>query len=374
MRRTLFPLAILLLLVGCHPPGRSPLTHHESRTFAAGSGKVVRCDLRSLDLEVDVKEGDSITAVVDLEVSASSPGLARRWIENHTPTFTDSGETLEVGVPDRHRSYLVLGQLRTRGTLAITLPPQCKLEVDSSSGDITIEGRTALSGPARLTTSSGDVEISGGVGELIMHTSSGDSIIEGRTALSGPARLTTSSGDVEISGGVGELIMHTSSGDLQVDHMSLARLEFVSSSGDARVRDGCGDVLVDTSSGEIRLHDLRGNLSVDTHSGDVVASWISIPRGPLHVRTASGDVDLDLPAGATFRGEVATSSGELRSDFPATTDRRGRHLTLDGGSGAIEAEIRTTSGDVHLRKGSEPAATPSSPATPESPAEHKVEL
>lgn len=334
MRRTLFPLTLMLLLVGCHPPGRSPLTHHESRTFAAGSGKIVRCDLRSLDLEVDVKEGETITAVVDLEVSASSPGLARRWIENHTPTFTDSQETLEVGVPDRHRSYLVLGQLRTRGTLAITLPPHCKLEVDSSSGDITIEGKAALSGPVRLTTSSGDVEISGGVGELIMHTSSGD---------------------------------------LQADRMSLARLEFVSSSGDARVRDGCGDVLVDTSSGEIRLHDLRGNLSVDTHSGDVVASWMSIPKGPLHVRTASGDVDLDLPAGATVRGEVSTSSGELRSDFPATTDRRGRHLTLDGGSGAIEAEIRTTSGDVHLRKGSEPAALPS-PATPESPAEHKVEL
>lgn len=338
MRRALLTLALMLLLPACRPPGRTPLTHHESRTFAAAAGKLVRCELRSLDLEVEVREGDTITATVDLEVSASSSGLARRWIENHTPAFTDGAETLEISVPSGRRTSLVLGQLRTHGTIVLTVPPQCRLEVDSSSGDISIEGKAPLAGPVRLTTSSGDAEISGGVGELIMHSSSGD---------------------------------------LQVDRTALGRLEFESSSGDVRVRSGCGNALVDTSSGEVRLHDLEGSLSADTSSGDVVVSWTSVPGGGVRVSSTSGDVDLELPANVTLRGDVATSSGELRSDFPATSERRGRRLTLNGGSGAIEVEIRTTSGDVHLRQGDETATSGAAPtpATPaEKPAERKVEL
>ncbi|MCU0294295.1 MAG: DUF4097 domain-containing protein [Thermoanaerobaculaceae bacterium] len=334
MRRALLILVPILLLTGCRPPDRAPLTHHESRTFAASAGKLVKCDLRSLDLEVVVREGDAITAVVNLEVSASSSAFARRWIDNHTPSFADSADTLEIKVPSRHRSSLIVGYVRTEGSIVLTVPPRCRLEVASSSGDITVEGRAPLSAPVRLTTSSGDVTIAGGIGDLIMHTSSGE---------------------------------------LEVSREALASLEFESSSGDARVRSGCGRVLVDTTSGEIRLHELTGALSVDTTSGDLVASWLSRPAGPLRVSSTSGDVDLELPGDATLRGDVTTSSGELRSDFPATSERRGRRLSLGTAAGAIDVEIRTTSGDVHLRRGDE-SVPPPSPATPEKPAEHGVEL
>lgn len=334
MRRTLLILVLTLLVTGCRPPDRTPLAHHESRSFAASTGKLVRCDLRSLDLEVVVKEGDAITADVNLEASASSSAFARRWIENHTPSFADSGDTLEIKVPSRHRSSLIVGYIRTEGSIVLTVPPRCRLEVASSSGDITFEGRAPLSAPIRLTTSSGDVEISGGVADLIMHTSSGE---------------------------------------LEVSREALASLEFESSSGDVRVRSGCGRILVDTTSGEIRLHDLTGGLSVDTTSGDLVASWLSTPAGAVRVRSTSGDVDLELPADTELRGDVTTSSGELRSDFPATSDRRGRRLTLGGGAGAVDLEIRTTSGDVNLRRGDE-SDPPPSPATPETPAEQRVEL
>ena len=168
MRRALLILVLTLLVTGCRPPDRTPLAHHESRTFAAPAGKLVRCDLRSLDLEVVVKEGDAITAVVDLEASASSSAFARRWIENHTPSFADSADTLEIKVPSRHRSSLIVGYIRTEGSIVLTLPPRCRLEVASSSGDITVEGSAPLAAPVRLTTSSGDVEIAGGVWHTLL--------------------------------------------------------------------------------------------------------------------------------------------------------------------------------------------------------------
>lgn len=299
----------LVLLSACHTPSREPLSHSETRTFPAAEGKLVSCDVRALDVEVRVEEGDAIKADVNLRVSSSSRHAARRWLESRTPRFEDRAETLEITVAGRKGGVVLFGSLRTRGRLTLTVPPQCRLEITTSSGDVSIRG---------------------------------DALLKGLT------HLRTASGDALVAGGVDELDMHTASGDLRVERRLLSRLQFTSASGDLRVRRGCGDAVLKSASGDLRLSGLVGSLSAHTASGDVIASWTTIPPR-IEVGTASGDVSLELPKDTALRGSVSTRSGEIRSSFAGTGGRQGRSLHWDAGQSEIE--ISSASGDVRIRRG-----------------------
>lgn len=312
--RSLTPFAILAVLLGASACARqgTPQGIHETHTFPAHAGKLVRLDVRSLDVHVRVAEAETVAVSVELSVHSSSRGWTRRWLERNTPVFEDSDSVLEVRLPERERHGLfIIGFVHTRGRLDLVVPPSCRLEVKTSSGDVRIEGGVTLAGPVRVNTSSGDVTVTGGVHDLIADTSSGD------VRVSGP---------------------------------DLASLEAETSSGDVTVTAGTGTAVVDTSSGDVRLEKLAGNVSADTSSGDVWASWEQLPAGSkVRVRTSSGDVRLRVPEGAQLKGGLSTTSGSLHSQVPATRDERGRQMSFQATGEAAEIEVRTGSGDVNLR-------------------------
>lgn len=299
----------LVLSAACGTPSREPLSHSETRTFPATEGKLVSCDVRALDVDVRIEEGTTIKADVNLRASSSSRNAARRWIESRTPRFEDRTDTLEITVTGRQGGVVVFGSMRSRGRLTLTVPPQCRLEIETSSGDVNIRGDSVLASPAHLRTASGD-----GL----------------------------------VAGGVDELFMHTASGDLRVERRPLTRLEFTSASGDLRVRRGCGDAVLKSASGDLRLSGLVGSLSARTASGDVIAGWSTIPSR-IEVTTASGDVSLELPRDTALRGSISTRSGEIRSSFAGTSGRRGRSVQWETGTSVIE--VSTASGDVRVRRG-----------------------
>jgi phage baseplate assembly protein gpV len=292
---------------------RAPTRIHQTHTFPSAPDKLVEVDLRSLDLTVRVAPADVISADVDLNVEASSHAAARRWLERNTPTFDDSTSTLEVRQRSHGPGLILFGFIRTRGTLRLTIPPTCRLEVHTGSGDVTIEGDAAVSGPVRIGTASGDVTVRGGVHEMVVRTASGD---------------------VRVSGAM------------------LAGFEADTASGDVTLRSGSARTLVESSSGDVRLERLTGGLSVDTSSGDVAASWDALPAGErVRVHTSSGDVRLRLPEGTALSGEASTSSGSIHTDFPGSSQRRERRLTFHAAPPAVELDVNTSSGDVILRKG-----------------------
>ncbi len=320
--RVVVPIALLaVVLPACHRPPATRTDQHETHTFAAAPGKLVRLDLRSLDVDIEVVTGESIGVETELEAHSSSRAAARRWIERNAPLLEDSPSRLEISVPKRG-GVTVFGFISTKGVVHLKLPAQCTLEAHTASGDVTIQGTGVLATPARVETSSGDVIVHGGVKELL---------------------LDTASGDVRVTGG------------------ALAMLEVNTSSGDIRVEAGAARAAIETSSGDVRLRNLSGDLTANTSSGDVEARWSHLPGGTMvRVGTASGDVTLRLPAAAALTGEVRTASGHIRSDFSGSEEARGRRFTLSGAAGTreqpeaagagAELSIRTTSGDVSLVK------------------------
>jgi DUF4097 and DUF4098 domain-containing protein YvlB len=289
-----------------------PNTVHESRTFPVTAGKLVRLDVRSLDVDVKVVEASTISVTVDLQVRSSSRAWTKRWLERNTPVFEDSDSVLEVRLPERERRSLVLiGFVHTRGRLDVVVPASCRLEVKTASGDVKIAGEATLSGLVRVTTSSGDVKVGGGVHELIVRTASGD---------------------VRIAG------------------TALDQFEADTASGDVTLAAGSAKAIVDTASGDIRLEKLTGDLSADTSSGDVWATWEQLPAGcMIRVRASSGDVRLRVPDSTALKGEIATSSGRIHSQFPAKAEKRGHTLSFEATGEAVNLQVHTSSGDVSLR-------------------------
>jgi hypothetical protein len=313
--------ALVLPLTACHRRPATSTNHHETRSFAAAPGKLVRLDVRSIDVAVEVVKGEAIDFEVTLAAHASSRAAASRWIERNTPVIDDSPSRLEISVPKRS-GVSVIGFLATDGRIRIKLPPQCTLEVHTASGDVTLAGEDPLAAPVRIETASGDVTVRGGARELL---------------------LDTASGDIRVAGA------------------ALAVLEVNTASGDVRLDAGADRAVIDTASGSVTLRDLGGDLSANTSSGDLEARWARLPAGTrIRVETSSGDVRLRLPAAGALSGEMRTSSGSIESDYPGTEERRGHRFTLSGAAGTAESPsgaaggasvtIKTNSGDVTLRK------------------------
>ncbi len=313
-------LALVVLLGACQRPPAQPAEYHDSRSFPAAEGKLVRLEVSSLDPEIEVAAGDTITVKVSLSAQASSRAAAARWLERRTPQIDDSPAVLEIRAR-RRRGTFTVGSLRTTSHLRVVLPPSCRLEIATSSGDVSIDGTATLAAPVRIATTSGDVSVRGGVRSLEVRTVSGD--------------LKVNSGELE-------------------------QLQLRSTSGDATVRAPLRSVLADTTSGDLRLEDLIGDLSAHSTSGDVRAEWAELPAGAsIQAETISGDVRLRLPSLAGLGGELRTRTGSVHTKAPGRWERRNRHFVLapsaappaeapPGGIG-VTVEVSTRSGDISLR-------------------------
>lgn len=318
---TALGLAAAVLLTGCAGPSREPVQYLDHRTFPVTEGKLVRIEGGFFDPEIQVTAVSEISVEVALSARASTSAAANRWLQRHRPTMEDSPAVLTIRAPRRARKLLV-GSLRTRSHLRVMLPPNCQLEVTSSSGDVHLEGSEVLTAPVRITTTSGDVSVRGGA-----------SVLEVRTV----------------------------SGDLKATTSQLEQLHWRSTSGDATVQAPLRSVLADTTSGDLQLEDLVGNFSVHTTSGDVRGEWAHLPAvAAIRVDTTSGDVRLRLPSWAGVSGQLRTSTGSVRTSAPGRWERHDRHYLLvspaplnrseaaPGGSG-VTVEVVSRTGDISLR-------------------------
>ncbi|TCC01976.1 DUF4097 family beta strand repeat-containing protein [Kribbella soli] len=144
-------------------------------------------------------------------------------------------------------------------TYVLTVPRDLKLTVESSSGNMTVNG---IEGATNLKTSSGDIEVHDVGGPLELRSSSGDLEGDGLSATS----VTT----------------HSSSGSTSLDFTEAPQtVEAKTSSGDVSIRIPSGTeaykVDTDTSSG-----DEAANVKIDPNSSRTITA-----------KTSSGDVSIE---------------------------------------------------------------------------------
>ncbi|MFK7886411.1 MAG: DUF4097 domain-containing protein [Gammaproteobacteria bacterium] len=198
--------------------------------------------------------------------------------------------------------------------LDIRVPVRSRLEIDTTSADIEVGGHT---GPQRIKSVSGSVELTLSEVEAIVKSISGSIEARGRD-VSIDATLESVSGDVEVIGFRGDLEMESVSGDLELRDARLRDADFESVSGDVDLRFTLGS---------------NGEMEIETISGDVSLEFEGVIDATIRVDTHSGSID------------------EFFGVEPERTRRYGpgRRLRATSGEGNADVSVSTLSGDVRNR-------------------------
>lgn len=300
-------LMAMIAAIGCAGAAAADIEIFQEHRFEARPGASLLVDVSFHSVEVTVRPGTTVDVAVEIEVRGGGSS-SKNAANDLQPQFIDEGGRLIV------RSTRSGGwswkSVSARGKVVVRMPPGMDLTIDSSSGG------------ARIT------------GDL------GDAVV----------RFDASSGGLTVEGAMRELHCDLSSGSVRA---TLDRPADVfaadASSGSVRLSGGARNARVDTSSGGIALEGLLGDAHLEASSGSISAQWDTIPAGAtVRAGASSGSVTLRFPAGTVLAGSVDVSSGGIRTDFPGSMTKD--HLTLNGGPGAVDIEVETSSGSVQLLK------------------------
>ena len=162
----------------------------------------------------------------------------------------------------------------------------------SSSGDVNWALTVPEGVDVEFTTASGDLEVTGPVGEVEASTASGDIELDNAN---GDIEVSTASGDVTIIGGDGELKVSTASGDVNAEKIA-------------------GDARISTASGEIEISDSKGIFELSCASGEITAEDIVV-EGSSTFSTASGSVKVILAETAEYDLSLSAASGDVTLDY-----------------------------------------------------------
>jgi DUF4097 and DUF4098 domain-containing protein YvlB len=234
-----------------------------------------------------------------------------------TGTLWKGVERLEFSGPPEHILVKVVLPQHAREVedshLTVKVPAGCRLEVDTVSADITVEG---LTGVLELDSVSGGITVTGDPDELEAESVSGDIDVAVKSAT---MELASVSGSIKARGARGNVKVGTVSGNATVDAATVER------------------VTLETVSGTVRF---AGDLSAD---------------GRLEAESVSGTVEVALPAATAGSFRLESFSGDIDNGFGPPARRTseyapGVEAEFSSGSGGARVEIETMSGDIVLRK------------------------
>lgn len=307
------PIAILLAsLAVCTPTTAAQRDLAKTEKFPSSESKRLDVDAANLEIRLRTADVDAIEADVLLHIGGTGSEKAQRWIENHTPRFVDSDESLQIIVEPGESGFLGFGSLSARARLSVLAPSEIIPDITTTTGNVQIQGDFPNARPLHLRTSTGDAEMFGAAASIDFRSSAGG------------VRL-------EVIRPLESLMARTASGD-------------VSLTGGART------VQVDTASGRIWLRNLSGNADVSTSTSKITLSWDRLEaNATVRIRSSSGRVQLIVPAETRPQGTLRTTTGSVRSEFPGEVVKNGMTLRLAGDGPTFDVE--TASGDIQLTAG-----------------------
>jgi DUF4097 and DUF4098 domain-containing protein YvlB len=146
--------------------------------------------------------------------------------------------------------------------------------------------------------------------------------------------ISSVSGDVEVSGVIGDL-------------------RAKSISGNVTVRGVAGAVNASSTSGNVHVGDINGTVSGKSTSGNVEVEILQLSgAGDMDFASTSGNVRVKLPSSLDADVRMSTTSGGLKTDFPLTVDEPdsgpGRRAAGRIGGGSRNLRLSSTSGNVSL--------------------------
>jgi hypothetical protein len=236
---------------------------------------------------------------------------------------------------------------RTAIDFTIEIPKDFGVKVTSTSGDVEI---SSIDGDAKIYGTSGDLRVRKIGGSSFLELTSGDVMIE---EVARAVHVKLSSGSAHIDGAGEGLLLAATSGNVEAFNIGGdAEVKLVS--GDLTLIDCKGNLNSVSSSGDMVIKNIGGSVNVNSASGDVEIFITPAEMRNYTLATCSGDVDVfylnNLELG--FLLDINTMSGAIEGDMEIKLDKVSRrHLKGVVGNGKSQLVITTASGDVSVNQG-----------------------
>jgi hypothetical protein len=258
-------------------------------------------------------------------------------------------------------------QLDYRGEKS-TKPVQFEIQVPSSfnlnlyvSSDLS--SASPIGGDVKLTTDSGDIDLTDVNGSITASTASGEIYMKN---VQGSAILTAKDGDIDVEVVTGDLDMNNEDGDSYAKKVQ-GNLNASSTDGDVTIGETNGSATITTEIGDVMIKKATGLTAITTSGGDIDMSEsdnsivlttgdgdITIDKvaGPFEVKTNSGEVSAKIIPGRTGKGKITSRSGDIEVYVPETAAvtifanvRDSSESDSEGESDAIESDFTPSRND-----------------------------
>jgi hypothetical protein len=335
--------------------GSSSLEEEETRTVRVDSQTEIYVkNARGKTIIVGKKGASEVTIRVMKFVRARDQETAARWMKELGLTVETNGNQISIVTQHPAKSkevgsfWTVLKRIRDRAYIDYTIevPSVFDAKISSTSGDVQI---TSIEGGVKVFGSSGDVFLKSIGGAAFVELSSGTIDTDG---VGKDLYVRMSSGDAIVRSVGGSVTIQATSGDAVVEDVA-GNASVVLSSGDLTFEGGNGDLHVETHSGDIQATRVEGSVSAEATSGDIYVTIDPLGAKEHALKSSSGDVDVSFEAreGYGFVLEVDTSSGSIEGNLEIKLDEISRK-TLRGivGTGTGRLSIETASGDIRIKQ------------------------
>jgi hypothetical protein len=147
-------------------------------------------------------------------------------------------------------------------------------------------------------------------------------------------RLATSNGSIRVADTSGPARLKTSNGHIDVQRL-LGALSAETSNSSIEALDIDGSVDLHTSNGHIRVEGLRGSLDATTSNSSIRAR-IEQAGESVRAQSSNGNIDLSLPSNANCPVRAHTSNSSITVHMPGEVNAR---LTADTSNSSITSDF-----------------------------------
>ncbi len=247
-------------------------------------------------------------------------------------------------------------RIRAEGAVRAEAPEQAEQSAGEWSPVVEQRGDVVFVRVARAGKfASADVDITVPAGTPVeIQSTAGDVLLEGTKAA---ASVESASGDIIAREPAGKVRLISASGDVVLEHARCESADLQTQSGDIRCEmstfAGAEGLRARTASGDISARQVSSRfVSLTTASGDISLDFAEPFNGEAQVQSASGDVSVGLPSGSSCSLRVIATDGEVQNQLGVELNRNERgewEGTFGAGPEVGTLVARTIRGDVKLR-------------------------
>lgn len=181
--------------------------------------------------------------------------------------------------------------------------------------------------------------------DLDLKTSGGNLVV---VDIDGQVELKTSGGKVQLEDVEGDVRAGTSGGPIRMQNV-IGEVEARTSGGTVELSEIQGPIDVRSSGGAIDVREVLGRVDARTSGGKVKIDFDGAPAGD--VQTSGGSIDVEWPEQFGARLDAHTSGGKVKIDscFDVSGKVERKKVEADVGGGGEELKLRTSGGNIKIQ-------------------------